>query len=139
MSEASQITKHDARVSSRGGVGMHACVRSAPPRGDEDSVGEYNFLQIDQAAELLHMHPVTLQRKARFGEVPAAKLGRRWVFLEIDLVAFLRAQYPSRVVQGVHEEVKLCRSTHEKILPSGGSNCITAEKSYKKALGLPIR
>lgn len=95
-------------------------------------------LNLKQAAEFLHLHPVTLQRKALRGEVPAAKLGKRWIFLEIDLIAFLRAQYPSRVMQGVHEENKLCRSTIAKILPSIGSSYITTERSYRKALGLQI-
>ena len=71
-----------------------------------------SVLTLEQAAKLLHLHPVTLQRKARRGEVPAVKPGRCWVFLEIDLVEFLRAQYPSRVMQGAHDEVKLCRSTN---------------------------
>lgn len=139
MSEASQITKHETHVPSSAGAGMRAFLRTATALEGEDSVGEFNYLSIEQAAKLLHMHPVTLQRKARRGEIPAAKPARCWIFLEIDLVAYIRAQYPSRVMQGAHEEVKLCRSTNEKILPSGGLNCITAEKSYKKALGLPTR
>lgn len=103
--------------------------------------GEHHLsvLTLEQAAELLHLHPVTLQRKARRGEIPASKAARRWVFLEIDLIAFLRAQYPLRVMQGAHEEAKLCRSTNVKILPSGGSSYITAEKSYREALGLPTK
>ena len=99
----------------------------------------HQVLTIEQAASFLHLHPVTLQRKAQRGEIPAAKLGRRWIFLEVDLIACLRAQYPSRVMQGEHEGVKLCRSTNVRILPSGGSSCTTAEKSYKEALGLPTR
>ncbi|MBI2286377.1 MAG: helix-turn-helix domain-containing protein [Nitrosomonadales bacterium] len=102
-------------------------------------LGAHRVLNIEQAAEFLHLHPVTLQRMAKRREVPAAKLGRRWIFLEIDLVAYLRAQYPSRVMRGEHKEVKLCRSTDAKILPSGGSSCTTAEKSYREALGLPKR
>lgn len=98
-----------------------------------------SVLTLEQAAEFLHLHAVTLQRKARQGMIPAAKLGRRWIFLKIDLIAFLRAQYPLRVMQGAHEEVKLCRSTNAKILPSGGSSYTTTEKSYREALGLPIR
>ena len=93
-------------------------------------------LDLEQAAKFLHLHPVTLQRMAKRGEIPAAKFGRRWVFLEIDLVACVRAQYASRVMQGEHKE-KLCRSTNAKILPSGGSSCTTAEESYREALGLP--
>lgn len=96
-------------------------------------------MTLSDAAKFLHLHPVTLLRKTNNGEIPGAKPGKRWIFLEIDLVEYLRAQYPSRVMQGAHEEVELCRSTNAKILPSGGSNCTTAEKSYKEALGLPIR
>ncbi len=104
-----------------------------------DGMGAHRVLTVGQAADLLHLHPVTLQRMAQRGQVPAAKLGRRWIFLEIDLVACLRAQYPSRVMQGAHEEVKLCRSTNAKILPFGGSSCTTVEISYREALGLPTR
>jgi excisionase family DNA binding protein len=107
-----------------------------------DSVGEaglFTILNVEQAAEFLHLHPETLKGMARRGEIPAAKLGRPWIFLKIDLVACLRAQYPSRVMQGEHEEVKLCRSTNAKILPSIGSSYTTAEKSYREALGLPKR
>src|SRR5271169_4431999 len=99
-------------------------------------MGMMETLDLEQAAQFLHMHPVTLQRKAAHGEIPGSKPAKRWVFLEIDLVAYLRAQYPSRVMQGAHEEVKLCRSTNAKILPSGGSSCTTTEKSYREALGL---
>lgn len=95
-------------------------------------------LNLEQAARFLQLHPVTLQRMAKRGEVPAAKLGRRWVFLEIDLVACVRAQYSSRVMQGEHKE-ELCRSTNARILPSGGSSCTSAEESYREALGLPTR
>ena len=99
----------------------------------------YQALTTEQAAESLHLHPVTLQRLTQRGDIPAAKLGRRWIFLEVDLIACLRAQYSLQVMQGEHEEVKLCRSTNAKILPSIGSGYTTAEKSYREALGLPIR
>lgn len=112
-------------------------------RAGADSVGGFGLshqvLDIQQAAKFLHLHPVTLQRMAHRGDIPAAKLGRRWIFLEIDLVASLRAQYPSRVMQGEHKEEPICRSTNVKILPCIGSNYHTAEKSYREALGLPTR
>ena len=96
-------------------------------------------LTLEEAALFLHLHPVTLQRLAKRGDVPAAKLGRRWIFLEIDLVACLRAQYSSRVMQGAHEEVTLCRSTNAKILPSTGVKFSARGESYKEALGLPTK
>ena len=50
-------------------------------------------LELKEAAAFLHIHPVTLLRKAQAGEVPAAKPGKRWVFLDVDLTAYLRANY----------------------------------------------
>jgi len=95
-------------------------------------------LNLKEAAAFLQLHPVTLQRMAKRGDVPAAKLGKRWVFLEIDLVACLRAQYSSRVMQGEHERLNyVALQTQDssvwwvKLHHSG--------KSYKEALGLPIR
>jgi excisionase family DNA binding protein len=99
-------------------------------------VDEMGTLNLEQAAVFLHLHPVTLQRMAKRGDIPAAKLGRRWIFLEIDLVACLRAHYPLRVMQGAHEEVKLCRSTNAKIHNRIGSSSASMDKQYKEALGL---
>ena len=48
---------------------------------------------LDEAASLLCMHPESLRQKAKSGEVPAAKPGRCWVFLEEDLVAYIRSNY----------------------------------------------
>lgn len=94
-------------------------------------------LDLEQAAEFLHIHPVTLLNKIRAGEIPAAKPGKCWVFVDVDLVEYLRAQYKARVMQGEHEEVSACHSINVKTRPSGGSRSTTAEKSYKEALGLP--
>ena len=49
-------------------------------------------LTLQQAADYLKIHPVTLQEKARSGEIPGAKIGKRWVFREIDLIEHIRAQ-----------------------------------------------
>jgi hypothetical protein len=48
---------------------------------------------LHEAAALLHMSPAVLRQKARQGEVKAAKPGKRWVFLEGDLVAYLERLY----------------------------------------------
>ena len=52
-------------------------------------------LELDQAAELVKLHPSTILAKARAGEIPAAKPGKCWVFIEIDLLNWLREQYTS--------------------------------------------
>ena len=44
-------------------------------------------LNLEQAAAFLNMHPVTLQAKTRAGEIPAAKPGKCWTFIQDDLVS----------------------------------------------------
>src|SRR3990167_5889439 len=82
---------------------------------------EMNTLTLPQAAELLKIHPVTLQDKARAGEIPGAKIGKCWVFVEFDLIEYIRSQYKRRVLQGEHTEVQLCHSSNAKIHRIGGS------------------
>ena len=36
------------------------------------------FIDLETAAELLQLHPDTLKRKTRAGEIPGRKIGRRW-------------------------------------------------------------
>lgn len=55
-----------------------------------DSVG------LEAAAALLLCSTSALQRKARAGLVPGAKIGRRWVFVRQDLVELIREQARGR-------------------------------------------
>ena len=57
-------------------------------------------LNLAEAAAYLHVHEQTLLKLARSGAVPAAKMGRAWVFVDIDLLASIRAKYRPQVVQG---------------------------------------
>jgi excisionase family DNA binding protein len=59
-------------------------------------------LDLANAAALLHIHPETLRRRARAGEIPGARVGRAWVFVEADLADWLRARYadPARAATG---------------------------------------
>ena len=85
---------------------------------------EHETLNLNQAADFLKLHWQTLREKAKCGEVPAAKLGRRWVFLREDLVSYLRSHYSTRrprsqVQQSVGDS--LC-CTNDPIRNSGGAN-----------------
>ena len=44
------------------------------------------LLDCQDTARLLHLHPKTVERLAREGELPAVKVGKRWLFRasEID-------------------------------------------------------
>jgi len=75
-----------------------------------------------QAAALLRVHPETLRQMAKTGVIPGAKVGRAWVFVEEDLVAYLRSLYAQprqalRVTLG--KEVKSCHFANAA--QSGGS------------------
>ena len=95
-------------------------------------------LILEQAAEFLHLHPVTVRDKARAGDLPAAKIGKRWLFLQVDLEEWLRSQYQPRALQGevTQGRVTKCHSTSAKTHRCGGSSSVSTEDEYRKALGL---
>ncbi|QKI88909.1 helix-turn-helix domain-containing protein [Thiomicrorhabdus xiamenensis] len=96
------------------------------------------LLTLSQAANYLGCNPETVRRHAQAGKIPAAKLGRKWVFIEQDLAQYLRNQYstPESVVQVVdNNEESLCQSTNETL--SGGLNSLhQMEREYSALLGL---
>ena len=50
------------------------------------------LLGLEQAAELLRLHPDTLKKKAQRREVPALKVGKRWRFRASLLDAWVRSK-----------------------------------------------
>jgi len=91
-----------------------------------------------EAARFLHMSPATLREKAVSGAIPAAKPGKRWVFLKSELVAFLKAGYPNSgkaLQSGSDTEVSLCHSTNAA--KRGGSvSRLHPVSEYDALLGL---
>jgi excisionase family DNA binding protein len=59
------------------------------------------LLDSNEAAELLKIHPKTLQRMARRGEVPCIQIGKLWRFRGSELNAWARGiiphSYPCRL------------------------------------------
>lgn len=49
-----------------------------------------------QAAAFLNMHPVTLLHKVHAGIIPAAKPAKSWVFVQQDLLDYLRGLYSTK-------------------------------------------
>ncbi len=95
-------------------------------------------LDLHQAAQFLRMNPEALRQKAKAGEVPGAKPGKCWVFVEEDLVEYIRSQYASQrqaTRATCNEEVILCRYDVET--KSGGSTSQhQMDEEYAEALGL---
>lgn len=46
-------------------------------------------LNSEQCAELLHCTPEQVEELARAGEIPGVKIGRSWLFVRADLLAYL--------------------------------------------------
>ena len=96
-------------------------------------------LNLKEAAAFLKIHHVTLSTKAAAGEVLGAKIGRAWVFLEVDLIDHIRAQYKVRALKGEHERKQQCHSTNAQTPALGGLKSPSLEKQYKELLGLPTK
>lgn len=58
---------------------------------------EHTF-DIDEAAAFLKIHKTTMGELASSGEIQAAKIGTRWVFLKSDLVEHLRKQIAAQTL-----------------------------------------
>ncbi|UJP05126.1 MAG: helix-turn-helix domain-containing protein [Nitrosomonas sp.] len=71
-------------------------------------------LNLDEAAQFLKLHPEEVRRRAKAGIIPGAKLGKRWVFIEDDLAAYMRSLYasPRQALQVGHGEKQLCHSVN---------------------------
>lgn len=48
---------------------------------------------VDRALAILHVSKSTLLRQVRAGIVPGSKPGRKWVFIEADLIKHIRENY----------------------------------------------
>lgn len=48
-----------------------------------------------EAADYLRVHPETIRRAARAGQLPASHIGNRLLFAQVDLDAFVHAQRPA--------------------------------------------
>jgi excisionase family DNA binding protein len=56
-------------------------------------------LDLDECAALLKVHPNTVAERAAAGDLPGAKIGRAWVFIEDEVLDYLRAQVQIQVAQ----------------------------------------
>ncbi|TAJ92763.1 MAG: DNA-binding protein [Gammaproteobacteria bacterium] len=98
-------------------------------------------LDLLEAAHFLRLSPEVLRRKTKQGCIRAAKPGKCWVYLESDLVEYLRSLYP---VPGqalssscAQTEVTLWHSTNA--VQSGGSvSPVRMAGRYENLLKLPI-
>ena len=92
-------------------------------------------LSLPEAANFLGIHKETARRLSASHQIPAAKIGRSWRFLEEDLVIYLRSHYSDIASQGVTDhKSKIWHSINAKGF--GGLMSPTKAKEYEKALKL---
>ncbi|WP_427501336.1 helix-turn-helix domain-containing protein [Methylomonas sp. MED-D] len=97
-------------------------------------------LDLHAATDLLKLHPSTVLAKARAGEIPAAKPGKCWVFIEDDLIAYLRGLYTSPRQDASEEpkqEAAWSRSLKEPAQITGITSFRLTEKQYTDLLEPP--
>ncbi len=75
-------------------------------------------LTLPEAAQLLHSHEDTVTEAIRTRGLPAAKVGRCWLFIDDDLIAWLRDQYSQPKPTAGDDTT--CGSTDEARGASGG-------------------
>jgi len=92
---------------------------------------------LNEASELLGIHPQTLLKLARAGDVPAAKPGKRWVFIKEDLIDYLRSKYQNTQITATHKRDKKKCYIKEKTVSTGGlKSQHQLESEYENLLGL---
>lgn len=89
-----------------------------------------------EAAEYLRMSPAVLREKARLGKLKAAKPGKRWVFLEADLVEYLGALYASTRQAPLSGSQEVTWESTNAVIRGGSGLPPPAEGEYADLLGL---
>ena len=105
-------------------------------RQDHESLTLAQTLDVEAASKLLKIHPSTLLAKARAGEIPAAKPGKCWIFIENELLNWLRGLYIYKWqnVGGYQNGDETTCSLKEKIAKTGITSLPSKEKFYTTLL-----
>jgi len=98
-----------------------------------------NTLTLNQAADFLNIHPQTLRTRALTGELPGAKIGKAWVFIEEDLAAAIRSRY-SNPGWASHSKGEIQCYTDDQTAKLGAVDLHhPTESRYEELLKLPTK
>ena len=67
---------------------MKPISRFADRRHSEVHMSNTTTVGVPGAAEILHVHPKTVEELIRDGSIPAGKVGRSWVMMTRDVLAY---------------------------------------------------
>ncbi len=96
---------------------------------------------LQEAAAFLHMHQEEVRRRAKCGELPGAKPGRAWVFLEEALAEWMRGLYarPRQALRVTRsKEYESCHSSNAGT-PGGSTSSPLTDSEYAALLGLEAK
>jgi hypothetical protein len=97
-------------------------------------------LDLQEAAHLLRINPEELRQRAKAGAIPGAKVGRRWIFVEDDLVDHVRSLYAPRrqALQVTLKKEIECHFANAAI-PGMSTSLLPTGSEYANLLGLPTK
>jgi hypothetical protein len=95
-------------------------------------------LDLLEAAAFLKMHPESVRRRAVAREIPSAKPGKHWVFIDSDLADWLRSQYATPA-QAVKQETSSCCTADLTAVAGGQDSLRPTAKKYGALLALPTK
>jgi hypothetical protein len=93
---------------------------------------------LKSAAKLLHMSPSALRQKAKTGEIPGSKPGKKWVFSDQNLRLFMQEQ--EELVAELAKRARRsasCLYTREAV-STGYESRRRRDADYASRLGLAI-
>jgi hypothetical protein len=93
-------------------------------------------LDLIEAAQFLRVHPHTLEAKARAGEVPGAKPGKCWVFIDVDLAEWLRSKYKT---DSLESHSCLSENAEKSGIANGRSAASELQKRLARQTATPRR
>lgn len=98
-------------------------------------------LNLKEAAIFLKMTPEGLRVKVAKGEIPASKVGKYWIFIEADLVDYMRSRYSksAETSWGVVDSNRRTTWHSTKGEVSGGLISDTKVSVYNDLLGLQTK
>ena len=72
-------------------------------------------LDLEQAAAFLKCGVDTVREGAASGEIPAAQIGRAWVFVDVDLIEYIRSQYKAPCPTSKNAETSTTPTSRSKV------------------------
>jgi excisionase family DNA binding protein len=96
---------------------------------------------LNEAADFLKMHRESLRRLAISGEVPARKVGKKWVFIREHLADYVSGRYIQqggglRVIDGGKTQEQVVWQSKKEMVSGTSTSSHQTGSVYEELLGL---